>query len=101
MPILDKCAICGSTNILTLSADSGGYLCKDCRKNETIVDEKTIKLIRMYYYVDINKIDKININKKITTEINYFIDSYYDRYTGLYLKSKDFIEKLAKVGEVC
>ena len=26
-------------------------------------------------------------------EVNRFIDSYYDRYTGLYLKSKEFLNK--------
>lgn len=99
MPILDCCSICGNKNIITISADHGGYLCKNCRKEETIVDEKTIKLIRMFYYVDINKIEKIEISKKISEEINHFISTYYERYTGLYLKTKKFIEKLSKVGE--
>ena len=99
MPILDKCAVCGNKNIITVSADQGGYLCKNCRTNETITDEKTIKLIRMFYYVDINKIEKIDISKNIIEEINFFLTAYYERYTGLYLKSKKFIEKLSKVGE--
>ena len=99
MPILDCCSVCGNENIITISADQGGYLRKNCRKEETIVDEKTIKLIRMFYYVDINKIEKLEISKKISEEINYFLNSYYERYTGLYLKSKKFIEKLSKVGE--
>ena len=94
MPIIDECAICGNKNIITISADKGGLLCKECRKNETIVDEKTIKLIRMFYYVDISKIEKIEINKKVIEEINFFLTAYYDRYTGLYLKSKEFINKL-------
>ena len=65
MPILDCCSICGNKNIITISADHGGYICKNCRTNETITDEKTIKLIRMLYYVDIEKIEKIEISKKI------------------------------------
>ena len=99
MPILDCCAVCGNKNIITISADQGGYLCKECRKDETIVDEKTLKLLRMFYYVEINKIEKLEVSKKITEEINYFLNAYYERYTGLYLKSKKFIEKLSKVGE--
>ena len=99
MPILDKCAICGNENIITISADQGGYICKNCRKDETIVDAKTIKLIRMFYYVDIEKIEKIEISKKIIEEINFFLTAYYERYTGLYLKSKKFIEEISKVGE--
>ena len=99
MPILDCCSVCGNKNIITISADQGGYICKDCRKDETIVDEKTIKLMRMLYYVDINKIEKLEVSKKISEEINYFLNAYYERYTGLYLKSKKFIEKLSRVGE--
>lgn len=99
MPILDCCSVCGNKNIITISADQGGYICKNCRKDETIVDERTIKLLRMFYCVDINKIDKLEISKKISEEINYFLNAYYERYTGLYLKSKKFIEKISKVGE--
>ena len=83
MPIIDCCSKCGNTNIITISSDAGGYLCKNCRKEETIVDEKTIKLIRMFYYVDISRIEKIEINKKIIDEINFFLNNYYEKYTGL------------------
>lgn len=97
-PIIDECASCGSkTNIITISGDRGGYLCKNCRKNEYIVSDKTIKLIRMFYYVDVSKISKLEINKQSKSEIDMFINEYYDRYTGLYLKSKNFIKNLEKL----
>lgn len=93
MPMLDGCVVCGNTSsIVTLSSYKGGYLCKKCCKNEKYVDLKTIKLIRMFYYVDIDKISKIDISNKCKNEINRFLDEYYDRYTGLYLKSKSFIK---------
>ena len=94
MPNLDGCTICGSKNVITLSSDKGGYLCKRCHTNEPIVSEKAIKLVRMYTLVDINKISKLDLNSKVVNEVNNFIDLYYDRYTGLYLKSKDFLNKL-------
>lgn|SRR5574344_123437 len=96
MPILDSCVRCGSTtNIATLSSDAGGYLCNKCRTNEPLVNEKTIKLIRMFYYVDINKITKLEVSEVVKKEIHSFIDRYYDRYTGLYFRTK----KLMKVSE--
>lgn len=95
MPMLDECVVCGNkNNIATISSYKGGYLCNKCRGNEKIVDEKTIKLLRMFYYVDIDKITKLEISDKNKLEINNFIDEYYDRYTGLYLKSKSFIKML-------
>ena len=95
MPIIDSCAICGrKTNIVTLSSYRGGYVCQKCYTNENKVSDKTIKLIRMFYYVDISKISKLDISPKTKNEINQFLDDYYSRYTGLYLKSKNFLNKI-------
>ena len=95
LPILDSCVECGSKdNIVTLSSSRGGFLCKDCSTGENIISSKAIKLIRMYYYVDISKIDNISLNETVVEEINNFLDDYYDRYTGLYLKSKGFLKNL-------
>lgn len=99
MPVLNGCAICGKKNhIVTLSSDKGGYICSSCYKNEKIVNTSTIKLIRMFYYVDISKITHLEIKDQHKKEINKFLNNYYDRYTGLYLKSKNFIINLEKVG---
>ena len=92
---LDSCVSCGSkVNIITIDGDRGGYICSNCYQNEIIVDKKTIELLRMYYYVDIKSISKLKISDKVKNEINHFLNLYYDRYTGLYLKSKDFLKKL-------
>ena len=96
-PIIDKCAICGNTsNIITISSYKGGYVCQNCATGEKIVSVKTIKLIRMLYYVDISKITKTNISEEVKQQLNSFIDEYYDRYAGLYLKSKTFLKNLTK-----
>ncbi len=98
MPVLDCCAVCGGmAGIVTLSSYKGGFVCQNCYNGEPIVSEKTIKLIRMFYYVDISKISKIAIGDKCKNEINLFLDDYYSRYTGLYLKSKSFIKNLQKI----
>lgn len=99
LPVLDSCVECGSVdNIVTLSSDRGGYLCSNCRTNEPIISNKAIKLVRLYYYVDINKISNIDVSEAIIKEINDFLDNYYDRYTGLYLKTKDFLKNLKNLG---
>ncbi|MDD3187337.1 MAG: DNA repair protein RecO [Bacilli bacterium] len=98
MPIIDACAVCGSnTHIVTINADKGGYICQNCHTSEFIVTDKTIKLIRMYYYVEISKITKMSVSEKTSKEINYFLDDYYSRYTGLYLKSKTFLKELNRL----
>jgi len=99
-PVIDECAICGNKNdIVTISSDKGGYVCKDCREDsDVIVSSKAIKLIRMFYYVDLGKISKLNISDSVKKEIDDFINEYYDKYTGLYLKSKKFLDNLKKIG---
>lgn len=92
---LTSCIKCGSTkNIVTLDPDEGGYICQNCYTNEKLLSPKSIKLIRMYYLIDINSISDINIKSQTANEINYFLDKYYERYTGVYLKSKDFLKKI-------
>lgn len=99
-PNIDSCSICGSDKaIVTLDATSGGYICKNCYQNEGLVSEKTIKLIRMFYYVDIKNITKLELSQETIKEINRFLDDYYDRYTGLYLKSKNFIKKINQLAK--
>ena len=90
-PYIDCCSKCGSDKgIVTLNVDSFGYICRNCYSNEGFVSDKTIKMIRLYYYVDIKNISKLEVSDLI----NQFLDGYYEKYTGLYLKSKDFIKKI-------
>lgn len=95
LPTIDKCVGCGNIHdIVTISSYRGGYVCKNCINNDIIVNTKTIKLIRMFYYVDIEKISKLDISDNIKREINSFLDEYYERYSGLYLKTKAFLNKI-------
>lgn len=97
-PNIDSCSICGSDKaIVTLSSDMGGYICSECYQNEPLVSDKTIKLIRMFYYVDIEKITKLEVSALAKKEINAFLDDYYTRYTGLYLKSKRLIQNINQI----
>lgn len=92
---LDACILCGNkTNIVTLDADEGGYICKNCYTNQIVVSPKTIKLVRMYYYVEIDSITELKISEDVVKEINFFINRYYERYTGLFLNSKKFLKKM-------
>lgn len=91
---LNSCCRCGSTkNIITIDPDAGGYICSRCYTNEIIYDEKTRKMLRMYYLVDIESVTDLKIKDYIIQNINRFLNIYYDRYTGLYLYSKDFLNK--------
>ena len=97
-PVLDECSVCGNTHAVTLSSDKGGYVCSECKNhNDRMMSEKAIKLIKMFYYVDISKISKLDISDSVSKEIDIFINEYYERWTGLYLKSKKFVDSLKKL----
>lgn len=95
---LDKCVKCGNkTDIITISGDAGGYLCSSCHTNEIVYDDKTIKMFRLYYYVDIDSITELKISDQVKNNINQILVEYYDRYTGLYLKSKEFLKDVTAI----
>ena len=97
-PVIDECVNCGNKNdIVTISSYRGGYLCRNCANGEVIVNIKTIKLLRMFYYVDISKITKLDVADNIKEELSKFIYDYYDRYSGIYLKSREFLQNLEKI----
>ena len=95
---LNGCAKCGSTReIVTIDPDVGGYICKNCYTNEIIYDERVRKMLRMYYLVEIDSIKELKIKDYVIDSINKFLSVYYDRYTGLYIKSKEFLERNIKI----
>lgn len=97
-PVIDECVNCGNKqDIVTISSYRGGYLCKNCTKGEVITNIKTVKLLRMFYYVDISKITKLDVSDNVQSELSRFIYDYYDRYSGIYLKSREFLENLEKL----
>lgn len=92
---LNECVVCGSKDVITLSVKNGGFICPKCIDGEYIVNKKTIRIIQMLKYLDISKISKLDISEEVKNEINLFINNYYLEYTGLYLKSKDFLNKIS------
>ena len=95
---LDCCNSCGSNkNIITINADLGGYVCSNCYRGEYLYDVKVIKMLRMYKLVNIDSISDLKISENIIFEINRFLNIYYNRFTGLYLKSKKFLQELTEI----
>lgn len=91
---LDGCVICGRTSVVSMSINKGGYVCAFHKGNLKDMSASTLKMFKAYYYIDISKISELNIKEEVATEIDRFLNIYYKEYTGLYLKSKNFIDKV-------
>ena len=97
-PMLDGCAICGkTTNIVSVSSSAGGMVCGDCYQQDGYFSQKAIQLLRMYYYVDIAKISKVEVSEQVNGEINRFLEDYYERYTGVFLNRQKLLKNMAKI----
>ena len=48
----------------------------------------------MYYFVDISKISVLDIKNNIIKEVDNILNIYYDHFTGIYIKSKKFLNAL-------
>ena len=97
LPSLDACSNCGSkSNIVTIDAKSFGFICKDCYTNELIVNDSALKLVRMLYYSDINRIKTLD-NLDGIEDVHNFIQEYYESQTGIYMNIKKKIVALNKM----
>lgn len=97
-PDLEACSICGSKkNIVSLSGADHGFVCGSCFTNQRITSPNVIKMIHLYDLVDISSINKLEVDNDTKKEINTFLDEYYEKYTGLYIKSKDFIKQINRL----
>ena len=50
--------------------------------------------MRLYNYVDISKITNLDIDKNVSDKINEIINTYYDEYSGVFIKSKKMLKDL-------
>lgn len=97
-PVLDSCAVCRKILVLLqfLLVRVDLYV-QTVIQMKKLVDKKTINVLRKLYHVDISKISKIKLSNNTRKEIDDFINEYYDRYSGLYLKSKNFLKSIKNV----
>ena len=86
-PDFNICYNCGSTSIKTFDLTIPASICNNCYQDTYLFLPNTLKLLKLFQDIEINKIDKLNItSKKVIEELNYFIKDYYDSYTGIFIK---------------
>jgi len=100
-PTLNHCVVCGSKEgKFSFSIREGGILCHRCLEKDPYhlpISASTVKLLLTFYYLDISRLGNISVKPETKIELKRVIDSYYDEYSGLYLKSKKFLDQLDRL----
>ncbi|WP_316571988.1 DNA repair protein RecO [Neobacillus sp. YIM B06451] len=97
-PILDQCAVCGSTDgHFSFSIREGGFICHRCIENDPYhfkLSQAGARLLRLFYYFDLSRLGNISVKKETKDELKRIISAYYEEYSGLSLKSKRFLDSM-------
>ena len=100
-PFFDECINCGcSANdclFVAFSVKEGGFLCQNCKQIDNYsfkVSEKVVKLLRLFYHFDVHRLGKIEVSEGTKKQLQTLLFAYYDEYSGIYLKSRKFLEQL-------
>ncbi|MCM3161821.1 DNA repair protein RecO [Metabacillus litoralis] len=97
-PQLNACSICGQKDgTFHFSIREGGFLCHRCFENDPYrlqISPMTVKLLRLFYYFDLNRLGNISVKQETKNELKMVINSYYQEYTGLTIKSKRFLDQM-------
>jgi DNA repair protein RecO (recombination protein O) len=97
-PILNQCSVCGSTDgQFSFSIREGGFICHRCLDKDPYhfkLSPATVKLLRLFYYFDLSRLGNISVKEETKAELKNVITSYYEEYSGLYLKTKKFLNSM-------
>ena len=100
-PEMNRCSVCGSAEgEFSFSIRENGLLCHRCFDRDPYrlpMTQAAIKLLRLFYLFDINRLGKISVKPETKKEIRHAISLYYDEYSGLALKSKRFLDQLGRL----
>lgn len=94
-PDFSMCQKCfESKTSYAIDGKIGGYVCKDCYKNEIKIPDNFINILNRYKNVKINDIKEIKITKENEKIVNTFLKEYYESFSAVYLNSTKLLEIL-------
>ncbi|WP_270179322.1 DNA repair protein RecO [Alkalihalobacillus sp. CinArs1] len=97
-PQLSSCVNCGLDNgKFEFSIREGGFLCHRCLSIDPYhipLKKKTAELLHLFSHMDLGRLGNISLKTETKKEIREVLNQYFDAYSGLFLKSKRFLEQL-------
>ncbi|WP_100398308.1 DNA repair protein RecO [Bacillus sp. FJAT-44742] len=99
-PELDHCASCQSKEgEFSFSVKEAGFLCRQCvhiDEKKIPISQQTVRLLRLFFYMDIARLGTVSLKQETKDQLKTVLETYYDEYSGLHLKSKRFLNQLEK-----
>jgi DNA repair protein RecO (recombination protein O) len=98
-PEVNQCVQCGSIEqIHSFSIKEGGFLCEQCVSvdpNRQHLLSATIKLLRLLYHFDIDRLGNISVKDETKEDLKKILWAFMDHHTPLRLKSRSFLEQMS------
>lgn len=102
-PNFNECVICAKKEgTFHFSLRENGFICHRCFTYDPyrmIISQKVVKLLRVFYYLDLARLGTVSVKQETKKELKQVIDEYYREYSGLFLKSKRFLDQLDHLRE--
>ncbi|MEH7522650.1 DNA repair protein RecO, partial [Bacillus sp. JJ1503] len=103
-PVLNQCTVCSSTDgHFSFSIREGGLICHRCLEKDPYhykISPATVKLLRLFYFFDLSRLGNISVKQETKAELKKVINAYYEEYSGLNLKTKKFLNQMAKFEDI-
>ncbi|MFP4958281.1 DNA repair protein RecO [Bacillus subtilis] len=97
-PELNHCVHCKSQEgTFHFSVRDNGFICHRCFEKDPYripIKPQTARLLRLFYYFDLSRLGNVSLKEETKAELKQVIDLYYEEYSGLYLKSKRFLDQM-------
>jgi DNA repair protein RecO (recombination protein O) len=94
---VDECVVChGKSNIVAISYEDGGFICRDCYDPETMhtCTARKLKIIRYLFRCNLEDIARVSFQKDELLPLYLELSTYLNDLTGTSLKSLGMIQKL-------
>ncbi len=97
-PQLNGCSVCGNVEgKFGYSVREGGFICHSCFNKDPYyfrISPSTVRLLRMFYRFDMNRIGAIQVKEETKKELETVISAIYEDQTGFVFKTKKFIKQM-------
>ncbi len=76
-PQIKHCSACHKTNILTMDARSGGYICHSCYNYKMVkYSQKSLIVLKQLVTCDVDELNSIKLSENVISELKNFFKEY-------------------------